>query len=106
MNGVVGGLAYGLIVSLPIAVVAAFPAGRSLIRANQKWTVILGCTWLAVTQPFGLALAKGLPPNADVIREFVASIWFLFPIMAFFGLAVGWGIWKLMEANRPPEPHC
>jgi hypothetical protein len=97
MHGMVGGLVYGILVALPIAVLAAFPAGRSLIRANEKWTVILGCTWVGMTQPLGVALTRGAAPNAGV--------WFLFPIMALFGLAVGWGVWKLMEANRPPEPR-
>lgn len=105
MNGVVGGLVYAVIVALPIAVVAAFPAGRSLIRANEKRTVILGCVWLGVTQPLGLALTSGTPPNARIVLEAFAALWFLFPIMALFGLAAGWGIWKLLEANRPAEPR-
>lgn len=105
MNGLVGGLVYAIIVIFPIAVLAAFPVGRSLIRANEKWTVILGCVWLGVTQPLGLALTNGIPPNAAVILEAFAAFWFLFPIMALFGLAAGLGIWKLREANRPPEPR-
>jgi hypothetical protein len=105
MNGVaVGVLTYLVIVASPIALLAALPVGRQFMRTRKQWTVILGCVWLAATQPLNFLFATGGLPRFGATLE-TRTFWLASLMMVPFGLAIGWCLWKLMEANRPPERH-
>jgi len=85
------------LVCLPVLALALLQR-RQLIRST-KWTVILGVAYLWTTAPMITAPAKGSLLHYGPGRS---AAWLVFPIMLVFGLTAGWGLWKLMEASRPP----
>ncbi|MGB8909795.1 MAG: hypothetical protein WCC84_13715, partial [Candidatus Cybelea sp.] len=101
------GLVYVILLALPIIVLATFPAGRQMIRAKNKWAVVLYAAWFFALSPFWAILGLLSAPATEKATPVTPTPWPLPAIellLVAVGLAAGWGVWKLVEANQPPEP--
>ncbi len=88
-----------LLVCLPLIVLGLLPAARRLVGNNPKWAVIFCFAYYSTMTPL---ISLAIDRRLSRLFSGPSTAWIVFPFMLVFGLASGWGVWKLMEANRPP----
>lgn len=81
------------------------PRAREIARKmGPKWASMLGYAYGATIMPLFTAANNGTL-SQYALTSVWSTKWLVFPFMLTFGLAAGWGIWKLQESSKPLEPR-